>query len=421
VDQWAGFDHAKALRDMAFRLPTLRHRVVLGRARKGDIEFSPFFEQTPWEQRHPVALDDAEEDPDAVSVVLFTSGTSGDPKAALHTENTLFATTAGVCQLLDIESSDVVFSPHALMHMAGQGSARSALQTGASIVLLDSWSGARGLEVMAESATTRLVIAAPVYINDLIAAIGDQNGQQVLPALRTVATGATSIPAPLAAAVVKAFGTPLQTSWAMTETGAATMTRSDDPPGWAAQSDGRPLLSVELDLRSDGEICRERPGELFVRSGGVCVATVGRDTGDVVVISELDDGWYDTGDLAVPDGRGGIRLMGRAADRIGGVFMIPVNDVESELLRHSGIRDVALVGYPDGQGGELACAVVVPASTPAVTLDELRRHLEAQGMTDWYLPARLECVDALPRNGTGKVRKELLRRWLRGEANLTDQ
>jgi cyclohexanecarboxylate-CoA ligase len=366
-------------------------------------------------------LDDAKEDPDAVSVVLFTSGTSGEPKAALHTENTLFATTAGVCQLLDIESSDVVFSPHALMHMAGQGSARSALQTGASIVLLDSWSGVRGLEVMAESAATRLVIAAPVYINELIAAIGGQNGRQVLPALRTVATGATSIPAPLAAAVLQAFGTPLQTSWAMTETGAATMTRSDDPPDWAAQSDGRPLLSVELDLRSDGEISRERPGELFVRSAGVCVATVGRDTGDVVAISELDDGWYDTGDLAVPDGHGGIRLMGRAADRIGGVFMIPVNDVESELLRHSGVRDVALVGYPDGQGGELACAVVVPSSMAAVTLDELRGHLEAQGMTDWYLPTRLECVDALPRNGTGKVRKELLRRWLRGEANLTDQ
>ena len=421
VDRWAGFDHAEALRDMASQLPTLRHRVVLGQAEKGDIEFTPVFEETPWEQRHPVALDDAKEDPDAVSAVFFTSGTSGEPKAALHTENTLFTTTVAVCEVMDIESSDVVFSPHALMHMAGQGSARSALQTGASIVLLDSWSGARGLEVMAESATTRLVIAAPVYINDLIAAIGDQNGQQVLPALRTVATGATSIPAPLAAAVVKAFGTPLQTSWAMTETGAATMTRSDDPPGWAAQSDGRPLRSVELDLRSDGEISRERPGELFVRSGGVCVATVGRDTGDVVVISELDDGWYDTGDLAVPDGRGGIRLMGRAADRIGGVFMIPVNDVESELVRHFGIRDVALVGYPDGQGGELACAVVVPASTPAVTLDELRRYLEAQGMTDWYLPARLECVDALPRNGTGKVRKELVRRWLRGEANLTDQ
>jgi cyclohexanecarboxylate-CoA ligase len=421
VDRWAGFDHAEALRDMASRLPTLRHRVVLGRARKGDIEFTPVFEETPWEQRHPVALDDAKEDPDAVSAVFFTSGTSGEPKAALHTENTLFTTTVAVCEVMDIESSDVLFSPHALMHMAAQMSARAALQTGASIVLLDSWSGPRGLEAMAESGTTQLVIAAPVYINDLIAALGKRKGPQVLAALRTIATGATTIPAPLAAAVATTFGRPLQTSWAMTETGVATMTRRDDPPDWAAHSDGRPVLSVELDLRSDGEISRERPGELFVRSGGVCVATVGRDTGNVVVISEHDDGWYDTGDLAVPDGRGGIRLMGRAGDRIGGVFMIPANDVESELLRHSDVRDVALVGYPDGHGGELACAVVVPTNTPPVTLDELRRHLGGLGMTDWYMPTRLECVEALPRNGTGKVRKELLRRWLKGEASLTDQ
>jgi cyclohexanecarboxylate-CoA ligase len=82
---------------------------------------------------------------------------------------------------------------------------------------------------------------------------------------------------------------------------------------------------------------------------------------------------------------------------------------------------VALVGYPDGQGGELARAIVVPANTPPVTLDELRRYLGGLGMTDWYLPTRLECVDALPRNGTGNVRKELLRRWLKGEASLTDQ
>src|SRR5690242_753869 len=196
VDQWAGFDHADALRDMASRLPTLRHRVVLGQAGQGDIDFRRLVEQTPWEQRHPVALDEVSEDPDAVSAVFFTSGTSGEPKAALHTENTLFTTTVAVSEVMGIESSDVLFSPHALMHMAAQMSARSALQTGASIVLLDSWSGPRGLEVMAESGTTRLAVVAPVFINDLIAALGERTGSQVLPALRTVATGATTIPAP---------------------------------------------------------------------------------------------------------------------------------------------------------------------------------------------------------------------------------
>ncbi|WP_197501221.1 AMP-binding protein [Mycobacterium sp. 852002-51057_SCH5723018] len=419
VDRWAGFDHADALRDIASRLPKLRHRVVIGQARDGDIEFASMFEETAWEQRHSVALDDVRDDPDAVSMVIFTSGTTGEPKAALHTHNTVYTSFAGLCEALRFEQSDVVFCPHALMHLAGHLLAHTALTTGASIVLLDSWSGARGLQVMVESRTSRMM-AAPVFIYDLLTATGERTGPNDLPPLRTMVTGATTVPAPLVADVQKVFGTPLQTLWAMTEVGIGTATRTDHPPDWAAHSDGSPLRSVELDLRSDDEINRENPGKLFIRSGGVCVATVGRDTGDVVVTSEFDDGWYETGDLAVPDGLDGIRLMGRAGDRIGGAFMIPVNDVESELLRHPGVQDVALVGYPDGQGGELACAVVVPAGTHQVILEELREYLGGLGMTYWYMPTRLVCVDALPRNGMGKVRKASLRRWLKGEVSLED-
>src|SRR5262249_40402125 len=81
IDQCDGFDHAAIARSVARDLPGLRKLVVLGRAEPdAEIEFGTFFENTPWEELHPVALDDAEEDPDAVSIVLFTSGTSGQPK-----------------------------------------------------------------------------------------------------------------------------------------------------------------------------------------------------------------------------------------------------------------------------------------------------------------------------------------------------
>ena len=72
------------------------------------------------------------------------------------------------------------------------------------------------------------------------------------------------------------------------------------------------------------------------------------------------------------------------------------------------------------RGGESPCAVLVPATVPPITLDELRLHLSSQGMTEWYLPTRLECVETLPRNGNGKVRKEFLRRWLISRASLLD-
>jgi cyclohexanecarboxylate-CoA ligase len=106
--------------------------------------------------------------------------------------------------------------------------------------------------------------------------------------------------------------------------------------------------------------------------------------------------------------------MGRAADRIGGAGMIRVTDVESALLEHPAVADVALVGFPDGHGGELACAVVVPRS-PAPTLVELRNHLADLGTPEWYWPSRLELVSELPRNRFGKVRKDLLAERVRGE------
>ena len=139
---------------------------------------------------------------------------------------------------------------------------------------------------------------------------------------------------------------------------------------------------MQLDIRSDAEVTDQRPGRLFARGGAVCLATTGRDTGGVTITADHDDGWYDTGDLAVPDGRGGIRLTGRVSDRIGGVFMIPIRDVESELLTNPRVDDVALVSYPDDDGSESPCAVIVPATAPPITLDELRLHLASQGITD---------------------------------------
>jgi cyclohexanecarboxylate-CoA ligase len=82
-------------------------------------------------------------------------------------------------------------------------------------------------------------------------------------------------------------------------------------------------------------------------------------------------------DVAAPDGHGGIRLMGHAADRIGGALMIPASDVGSELLKNPGAEDVALIDYPGENDEELACAVIVPATEPPITLDQLRKLRES--------------------------------------------
>ena len=417
VDRWDGFDHAGLARSIAPNLPELRNLVVLGRTESAtEIDFSDFFENTPWEQRHPVALDAAEEDPDAVSIVLFTSGTSGRPKGVLGTQNTWFAGSAGLAGAESITSDDAVFTPHSTMYSLGTVFCLYVpLQTGARGVLLDTWSGAAGLDVL-ERARVAVMMAAPSYYDQLVTAATQRS--TMVPSLRVMAATGTTIPSRIVTSVIATFGLGLRSEWGMTEVGCATMTRAEDPIDWTLHSDGRPFPGYELDIRSDAPVTAEQPGRFFVRGPAVCLATVRGEDNQLTVTSEHDDGWYDTGDLAAWDERGGIRLMGRVADRIGGAFMIPIADVEDLLTQHPAVADVAVVGYLDEHAGELACAVITVRGETAPTLDELREYLTDHGMTEWYLPTRLERLEELPRNSTGKVQKHLLRSWLNGAADL---
>lgn len=424
ADSWAGVQHAEALSKMAPRLPALRHRVVLGKAAPGsEVDFVRHFEETPWERRHPMVVSESNEDPDRGAVVLFTSGISGEPKAVLHSFNTLYAGAFPVVEEEGIGPADRIYTPQAQPHVFGMVyGILIPLLAGGATVLSDVWRPHDLPEMLLDSGTT-VFAGAPPFLAALISAT--ERAEERAP-LRLVFSGATSVPGQLVKAVPRLWGVPLRTLWGMTEVPGHTWTRADDPPLWGTRSDGRPGPGLEMDFRPErpagGEggpdvaepVTPERPARLFVRGGGVALATLGRDTGRLRVVAEHDDGWYDTGDLAVPDGRGGLRIISRAADRIGGTQMIPVNDVETELLDHPDVGEVALIGYPDGEGGELACAVVVPRS-PALTLGELRDFLTARGMTEWYLPSRLELIAALPRNSVGKVTKAPLRGWLRSD------
>ena len=414
VDRWAGFDHAAALAEIARQLPQLRHQVVLGEhVGNGQVDLESLLEQ-----RSPAAhggdVDTGAEDPDSVGIVLFTSGTTGNPKGVLLTHNQWYAGLSQTGLRDGVTSADVTFTPHVLTHAAGLAYGNLLpLQNGGRAVMTDSWQNESGMSLVEEVGVTYFS-GHPSYVSALVSEANKRNTW--LPALRVVVAGGGSIPVKLGTDVYDTFGVVMRGGWAMTEVAAAVRTDPKlDPPDWSAHSDGRPSPALEIDLRgAEGGISRERPAELFVRGAGVALATIDRETGEVVVLGEHDEGWYDTGDLVVPDGRGGIRVVGRAVDRIGVGWMIPAADVEDALRGHPDIDDAALVGY--GENSDKPCAVVVARG--ALTIEQVRDYLDAIDMTEWYQPTRLERVRALPRTSTGKVQKELLRRWLRGEAEL---
>lgn len=410
TEVWDGYEHAAVLASIADRLPAVKHRIITGgHAAAGEIDLDQRVEQVP-AGTLPITqtAGDSAEDPDRVSIVLFTSGTTGAPKAVLHSFNTFYASYRPTRVHAGLSSPDVLFTPHSGGHVLGLHMANMLpLYLGAQAFMSDTWDPEASAGLLAEHGVT-YVIAAPVFIEAIAGAARRQNLK--LPRLRHVNATATTVPASLVATVSVDLGRILETGWGMTETGGAALTSADDdPPDWAARSVGRPFECMEVDLRSDGEVSPHNPARLFVRGANVCLATMPRDGGEVTVFAGGGDGaWYDTGDLVVPDGRGGLRMAGRTADRIGGALMIPVADVEDALRGHPDIDDAALVGY--GPANQLPCAVIVSRKPP--TLDEVRGYLDGIEMTDWYQPQRLEVVDQLPRNSTGKVDKHGLRAWL---------
>jgi cyclohexanecarboxylate-CoA ligase len=407
TDVWEGYACAATVAEMAPRLPALRHRVVLGEVVGDDeIEFVQFFQEQP----HPAPATGAT-DPDAVAQVLFTSGTTGEPKATLRTLNNLYAQLAP--KLPGRDGTKLRrYTPQSLMHGLGLWSVSLSLITGGATLLLDRWEPRRVVRLLAETGMEQLILV-PSFLSELLAVVREDGIR--LPRLRELTAGGTVISPELVTETAEVLGLRLLAQWGMTE-GGLILTSPEDPPNWAARSIGRPGVGTEAELRpvaADAPVNEENPGRLMIRGASVCLGTVGRDSGTLRVLAEHDEGWYDTGDLAVPDGRGGYRMVGRASDRIGGTFMIPVADVEDALRAHPDITDVAVVGHRDNLEG---CAVLV--STVPVTLRDVRSYLSGLGMTEWYWPTRVERVEALPRNHMGKVEKARLRACLASEAGL---
>jgi cyclohexanecarboxylate-CoA ligase len=391
---------------------SLTHRVVVGdAARTGAIDFEEFFAATPWEERHdlgPVVARRADE----VGLLLFTSGTTGEPKCIAHTANTLFASVRTVSDPYQLTRDEVITIPHFLTHMAGGTySVLMSVYLGATCVMQDDRDMGLLLDMVARHGVT-FVYAAPMFVQNMLAA-QDKQARDVH-TLRTLVSGSAPIPPSLIAATRDVLGVEMYALWGMTENGGVTVTRPDDPPGWAAHSDGRAEPWMQCKIAADPDQALE-PGEapfgrLLVRGASQCLGYL--NVPDAYAVCVDADGWFDTGDLARDDGRGGIRITGRRTDLIirSTALKVPTLEVEGVLLRHPAIADVVLIGYPDPAlpSAENVAAVIVPAGD-APTLEQLHAYLEELGMMQHYWPDRVVIATELPKNALGKVQRNILR------------
>ncbi|MEQ0564487.1 AMP-binding protein [Amycolatopsis sp. NEAU-NG30] len=407
VDKYGGHECAALLAEAAPE--TLAHRVVVGdAAATGALGFDEFFVHTPWEERTPVPEADRL-GPDEPAQLLHTSGTTGRMKLVVHSQNTLYAAVRAVAEPHRLTRDDVISLP-------GIGTAMAGLTYG---LYLPLFLGATGvvqkqtddmdlLRDLIEAHHVTWLYTPPIFLVNLLAA--QRKEARDTSSLKQIVTGSAPVHPQLSTDVREVFDVELHALWGMTENGAVTITRPDDPPGWAAHSDGSP--TPWMDVRIDTEPGAEA-GRLLVRGASQCLGYLG---GQEDYDSCVDaDGWFDTGDLARPDGRGGIRIAGRRADIINRPDGMQVSTLEVETLlqRHPRIAEVVLVGYPhpDIPGGSKVCAVVVPVF-PAISLAELHAHLASEGVAKAFWPDRVQFVAVLPKNSLGKVLRGPLRERL---------
>jgi fatty-acyl-CoA synthase len=351
--------------------------------------------------------------------LCYTSGTTGRPKGVLYTHrSTVLHALAGSSQAgMAIGPGDRVLPVVPMFHANAWGVPYTATPFGAKQVFqcgpLDP---AALVELMADE---RVTVAAGVptvwmAVADEIAARGG------LPDLRHLVCGGARPPRALIERYRDEFGIALVQIWGMTETSpvASLAWPKERMADWDEErltervrtQAGLPLPGVQAEIRDpDG---RALPwdgtamGDLVVRGPWVADSYLGAEGAEHFTA----DGWFVTGDIAIGSPDGYFVIADRAKDLIksGGEWISSV-DMESAVMAMDAVEEAAVVAVPDPRWQERPAVCVVLRDGAEVALEDVRRHLETSGFARWQLPDRLEVVDAIPRTGTGKFDKKVLR------------
>jgi cyclohexanecarboxylate-CoA ligase len=348
--------------------------------------------------------------PDDICQLLFTSGTTGEPKGVQHTHGTLSRAAAMEVEHLGLGPSDRVFVPSPLAHQTGflYGMLLS-WRLGVACVIQPVWDASLALEQAFAIGKATFVQAATPFLMDLVMAT--QAGADAPDTLRMfVATGA-AVPRALAQKATTVLDTAVLGAFGTTETCLGTLAAPGDDPAHAWGSDGRALPGISIRIVDDEghPVPTGEEGNFQLHSPTIFGGYLERPdlTADVFTA----DGWYRTGDLACVDPAGFLHITGRVKDVINrGGEKVPVVEVENLLYQHPRVTDVAIVAMPDPRLGERACAFVVSAQPgDELGFTEMQQYLRSAGVSQYYWPERIEFVDELPRNAVGKIQKNILR------------
>jgi HIP---CoA ligase len=339
---------------------------------------------------------------DDVTDIMFTSGTTGNPKGVLSTHAQTLRGFYDQALLLELTPADRTLVPVPLFH--GQGykvASLTAFMTGASVVPVAVFRAAETLRLIERTGVTAIV-GSPTIFESLLAAHRADPADIGL--LRTGVIGTTSITPGLFARVVDEFGMQgIATGYGMTET-LATFSSIRVPPNRLEGASGPALPGMEVrivDPDSGTDAPSGEDGEIRVRGYGV---TPGYFEDPEATAALLENDWVHTGDIGRLDADGMVRVTGRIKDMfiVGGFNAYPV-EIENRLREHPGVMEVAVAGVPDERLGEVPAAAVVPTDDDFDAEEFIAWARER--IANFKVPRFIVVVDALPTTANGKLQR----------------
>jgi fatty-acyl-CoA synthase len=368
--------------------------------------------------REAATVDLSGGDPDDIAVLLYTSGTTGEPKAAVLRHRNLASYILSSVEFAGADDDEAAIVSVPPYHIAGISSVLSSTSAGRRVIYVEAFDPRTWVElVRSESVTHAMVV--PTMLNRILDVLAEDG--KGLPSLRSLSYGGGPMPVAVIERAIELLAEiDFVNAYGLTETSSTIALLGPDDHREAFSSDdpavrarlgsvGRPLPTLEVSIRDiDGQpVGPDERGEIWVRGEQVSGEYLGRAGGN-------DEGWFHTRDAGHLDAAGFVYVHGRLDDVIvrGGENLSP-GEIEQVLAEHPAVESVAVVGIPDTEWGEKVVAAVVLVVGVEVSEDELRDHVRAK-LRSTKTPERIQVREDLPYNETGK----LLRRVLREE--LTD-
>ncbi|MCG3772185.1 MAG: Short-chain-fatty-acid--CoA ligase [Nitrosomonadaceae bacterium] len=353
----------------------------------------------------------ADLNPDKITYLAFTSGTTGMPKGVLHSDNTLLANGRGMVKDWRHDDKTVLFSYSPLSHHIATVAIEQSLVAGFEVVVNDLPSGKNVLDWIVETGAT-YVMGVPTHAMDILSEM-KRRGLNKLGCVNLFYMAGAVIPPQTARALLD-MGIKPQNIYGMTECGSHQYTFPDDGVETITTTCGRACDGYETRLwgqeNPDVEVRQGEVGEIGTRGGLLMLGYF--DNQSATESSFNAGGWFMSGDLACFNAKGNLQIVGRKKDLIirGGHNIYPLT-IENPAMKHPGILKAAAFPVADERLGERVCLAVLPRDGKPIDATEMLQHLHEQGLSKYDMPEYFMCLDSFPQTASGKVLKRELIEW----------